>query len=153
MQREVTPGLRRQDVHPDTDFRRTVPYPQLQTSLWEPAPHASVWLCPSSMCGWVKAFPASSLTFTPPPLLPQTIGISPGEGPPGVHPLPPQPCGPWCMLQSMQFLCLFCLLFSQWGWGGLWVGMRRHSGPSWGSQKGCSADPVLGSSPLPSPRQ
>lgn len=44
--------------------------------------------------------------------------------------LPPSR-GPWCMVQSMQFLCLFCFLFSQWeGWGGSRVGTgRRERGP------------------------
>lgn len=55
-------------------------------------------------------------------------------------PVPSPPCGPWCMLQSMQFLCLFCLFFSQWGgWGGQ-GGSEEEVGvgaPSWGHREDC----------------
>ena len=52
--------------------------------------------------------------LSPPP------GSQTAGGPPALAPPPPAPPrGPWCMLQSMQFLCLLCFLFSWWGG---WVG-------------------------------
>lgn len=42
-------------------------------------------------------------------------------------PSPLPPCGPWCMLQSMQFLCLFCLFFFSVGGLG-WGGGNREGG-------------------------
>lgn len=94
--------------------------------------------------------------MSPVPALPPHFRDS-GKGPPGAAclSLPTPARGPWCMLQSMQFLCLFCLLFSQWGvgvgreweWGG------GSGGPVLGSQRRLLADSLLASSLLPPPRQ
>lgn len=50
-------------------------------------------------------------------------------------------------------VCLFCLLFSQWGVGRAAGGSEGAKQAKLGLQKGCSAEPILGSPPLPSPRQ
>lgn len=66
---DVTLGPSRQDVHPDTYLR--TPEPQLQA---DPT-HVSVWRCPHSGCGWIKAFPASRLS----PILQPPFSPRPGE--------------------------------------------------------------------------
>lgn len=110
----------------------------------------------------IPAFPQSKQTPVPTPCL-KGKGSCPvpcpslrdsGKGPSGARPPLPPPRGPWCMLQSMQFLCLFCLLFSQWGVGGgqRWEWGAGSGGLELGSQRRLLADPLLAFPLLASPQ-